>query len=280
MKSATYSVIGLALLVFVPLSQAADKKAPSAEVLDQRLQRVERILDNQVLLDMLQRIESVQREVRLLRGEIERLDHEMEAMSKRQRNLYLDTDRRLQALEARMGGQGINPEDMDGLPPLEGELAPDGNEAVMPPAEEAQGESTVAAVVRQQPQPGEKEAYTKAYDVLMAGNNAAAIELFDSFLASYPAGPFSDNAWYWRGEALYVARKFDESVKSFGKVVNEFSDSPKVPDAKLKIAYALYEQNKFEESRALLESLIQDHPGSSAARLAGRRLESMSAQGQ
>lgn len=281
MKKANLILGTLVLVVLASTALAADKKDLSAEVLDQRLQRVERILDNQVLLDMLQRIESVQNEVRQLRGEIERLDHEMSSMSKRQRNLYLDTDRRLQALESGAGAQqGLSPEELDGLPPLEGELLPEdsGSSAELPLA----GTEDDAALtnVRVQPQPGEKEGYSKAYDVLMAGNNAVAIDSFDKFLASFPNGPYSDNAWYWRGEALYVSRKFDEAVKSFDKVVKEFSDSTKVPDAKLKIAYALYEQNKFEESRAMLESLVKDHPDSSAARLANKRLQSMSAQGQ
>ncbi len=263
-------------LCFASLLSAQEKAIPSNTDLDQRLQRIERVLDNRILLDMLQKIEMVQTEVRQLRGEIERLEHELKSMSKRQRDLYLDTDRRLQALESGEGG-GINLEDLANMDSAAGMEESDADPAS---ADSAAGGDMPAMAVREEPKSGEKEAYTKAYDILMAGNNNAAITAFDQFLVSFPDGPYSDNAWYWRGEAMYVSRKFPEAVSSFRKVLDDFPGSAKLPDAKLKIAYAHYEQNQFEESRAVLEDLVQNHPASSAARLAKRRLKSMAAEGQ
>lgn len=257
---------------------SAQEKKVSIGELDQRLQRIERILDNGVLLDMLQRIESAQVEMRQLRGEVERLDHDIAAMSKRQRALYLDTDRRLQALESDTGGGAFGLGDID--------LSSEGGLQQELGAEESATASLVASVntdvpeLRSSAKPGEKEAYDKAYEVLIAGNNNVAIKSFEAFLKTYPRGPYSDNAWYWRGEAKYVSRQFDEAVSSFNSVIADFPTSSKVPDAKLKIAYALYEQEQFEESRKILESLIAEHSSSSAARLAKRRLNAMNAEGQ
>ncbi|HBR98553.1 MAG TPA: tol-pal system protein YbgF [Gammaproteobacteria bacterium] len=263
--------LGLVVAMLCGPVFAQSTATPTNDELQQRLLRIERILDNQVLLDLLQRIETLQLEVRQLRGEIESLEHERKSLSKRQRDLYLDTDRRLQALES---GQG-NDLDADAVPEDTAVSAAPG----ATPETDALARST-AVGVRSEPAPGEKDAYTQAYDVLMAGNNAAAIKAFTTFLSRFPTGPYSDNAWYWRGEANYVSRKFDDALASFNRVLNDFPDSPKVPDAKLKVAYTWYEQNQFDAARRELQSLVNAFPDSSAARLARKRLQAMAAQGQ
>lgn len=273
-------VLVLVFLLLCDSLGAQEKKAPDNVQLDQRLQRIERILDNQVLLDLLQRIETMQTEVRQLRGEIEGLGHEMKSMSKRQRDLYLDTDRRLQAIESGSGG-GLGGFSLEELA-AESLADEEGSETTGDDSQQSidalPAETGVA--VRSEPAPGEKDEYTKAYEILMAGNNDEAIKSFGNFLDSFPTGPYSDNAWYWRGEANYVSRQFDDALTSFYKVINEFPDSSKVPDAKLKVAYTLYEQNKFEDARRELQSLVNAFPESSASRLAQKRLQSMSAEGQ
>lgn len=280
MKKVLILVSTVCLCTLSSSAVLAQEKSITGAALDQRLQRIERILDNGVLLDMLQRIESVQVEMRKLRGEIERLDHDIAAMSKRQRDLYLDTDRRLQTLESGTGGGTFGLGDID----LSSEAGlQQGLTIETDPVDTANPVAAVNADVselRITEKAGEKDAYNKAYDLLIAGNNSVAIKSFEAFLKAYPRGPYSDNAWYWRGEAKYVSRQFDEAVSSFNSVIADFPSSSKVPDAKLKIAYALFEQEQFEESRKVLESLMNEHSSSSAARLAKRRLSAMNAEGQ
>ena len=97
-------------LAVIPLAhadegdEAAAVQATSIAKIDKRVQRIERILDNQVMLELLQRVESLQTELRELRGEIESQGFEIESMRKRQRDLYLDSDRRLRDLELTGGG--------------------------------------------------------------------------------------------------------------------------------------------------------------------------------
>ena len=105
----------------------------------------------------------------------------------------------------------------------------------------------------------EKSSYTRAYDLLARGESEAAVDAFDAFLRSFPDGPYSDNAWYWQGEAMYVQRRFDEARRNFGVVVNSFPRSTKVPDARLKIGFALYEQAGLRRGAA--------HPDGRAGRL-------------
>ena len=92
----TLAAAALALCCAVPSAHAQSR--PSVDTLDARLARVERVLD-QSLLEQLQRVDSLERELRALRGENEALANELERLTRRERDLYEDTDRRVGALE-------------------------------------------------------------------------------------------------------------------------------------------------------------------------------------
>ena len=71
---------------------------------DARLDSIERKLDSRGLMDMLNRIEEMQRDIQQLRGDIEVQTHTLGEIQRRSREQYLDIDRRLQQLESGQGG--------------------------------------------------------------------------------------------------------------------------------------------------------------------------------
>lgn len=66
--------------------------------IDGRVVRIERV--NQGVVEIAQRMESMQAELRQLRGRIEELENNTEALRKQQRDLYSDLDRRISAAGA------------------------------------------------------------------------------------------------------------------------------------------------------------------------------------
>jgi len=72
--------------------------------LETRLARTERIAANDVQVS--QRLDEIQNNVRELRGRLEELEHGNEALSKQQRDLYNDLDKRLAAGSAAGGAAG------------------------------------------------------------------------------------------------------------------------------------------------------------------------------
>ncbi len=278
----------LAFCVLGTTDAYAQGRARLSDV-DARLQRVEKVLD-QSLLNLLQQIEGLQGEVRVLRGEIENLNNDIATLQKRNRDLYNDTDRRisdlesvgssseLPALDDELAEEPIQPIDDQPVfvaetPAIPQPRANSGSSGPAPPVSPV-GANTRAASA------AEKASYTKAYDLLAKGNNAEAVKLFDQFLRDYPDGPFSDNAWYWQGEAKYADRAFDNALYNFSVVVEFFPNSPKVPDSRLKIGYALYEQQRYGEAKQVLTGVTNDYPGRSAAVLARKRLQQMTREGQ
>ena len=73
---------------------------PAKDTLEQRVQRMERMLDSKGLMDLFNRVEQLQREVQQLRGEIEVQDHLLKDLQRRQRDLYVDIDQRVHAMES------------------------------------------------------------------------------------------------------------------------------------------------------------------------------------
>ncbi len=63
--------------------------------LEGRLQRIERA--NQSVVDMAQKLDATQSEIRSLRGRIDELQNTDEALKRQQRELYSDLDKRLTA---------------------------------------------------------------------------------------------------------------------------------------------------------------------------------------
>ena len=67
--------------------------------IEARLIRIERVVENQSLVELASELERLRSETTALRGEIETLRFETENSDSRQRELYVDVDRRLQSLE-------------------------------------------------------------------------------------------------------------------------------------------------------------------------------------
>ena len=239
------------------------------------MQRLERILDNSALIGMVQQMDSLQNEVRQLRGQLEERENTIAAMRERQRKLYLDTDDRLQALE---NGGGLDDlaglDDLDDLDDLDS-LDDTGGNAGGEVSLNSQPSVPVPVPLPQNNEQQEKLDYQNAYDLLILGRNREAISEFDSFLRAYPNGTYSDNAHYWLGEANYVERRFGEAIDRFNIVIFQFPASRKVPDAKLRKGFALYELQRYDEARTELVEVEAEYRGRSIAALARRRIEQM-----
>lgn len=257
------------------LSLPAAAQELTAQALNQRIQRLERVLDNSVLINMVQRFDALQEEVRQLRGELEQKEFELETMRDRQRKLYEDTDERLSALEELGVGGGLDDlDDLDDISLAELEESLDDSA----PVEIASIAGTTAAQNSPSQQSGsqrEKVAYQDAYDLLILGRNREAIAGFQRFLTDFPNGAYTDNALYWLGEANYVERQFRTAIENFNAVIFQFPSSRKVPDARLRKGFALFELQRYPEARDELELVEREYQGRSIAALARRRLDQM-----
>jgi tol-pal system protein YbgF len=212
--------------------------------IDERLGRVERVVNNQSLLQLSARIDELEQQLREMRGSLEELQNSNELLRKQQRDLYADLDRRLTALQGAAGGANAGA----------------GNAGAGPATSDASGEQA---------------AYNRAFDSLKSNDYAAAITRFRGFVSSYPQSSLAGNAQYWLGEAYYVTRDFDSAAAAFRAVGEQYPKSPKVPDALLKLGLTQVDMKRLTDARATLNDVVQRYPNSDAAKLASSKLQNL-----
>ena len=81
-------------------------------------------------------------------------------------------------------------------------------------------------------------------------------------------------------EAEDLVRYFRSAIKRRrrGRVVR-LEIEPHMPDALLKIGYCNYELKRYDAARESLQAVVASYPETTAARLAGQRLDRMTSEG-
>ena len=250
-----YSLVVCGLLC---VGNAFAEDASLANLSDkQRIQRLERMLSSDVLREQTQTMQTLREEISALREQIEQQDYELESMKQRQRNLYLDMDRRINNVEA--GGSNK------------------GRAAAPLPPPNTTTKVTAPAVIAGDTDG--QEAYSKAFALLKEGQYKQSIESFEAFKKSYPNSKYADNAQYWLGEANYVSREYKKALTEFQQLIAQYPESTKNPGARLKIGYVYFELKNWSAAREALQQVIKLYPDTTVAKKANERLQRMKREG-
>jgi tol-pal system protein YbgF len=111
--------------------------------------------------------------------------------------------------------------------------------------------------------------------MISARKYAEAGAAFETFLAQFPTSPLADNAQYWLAETHYVRGQFTDALPEFRKVLEQYPQSAKLPDALLKVGYCQIELGDRTAARTSLQEVMRQFPDTTAARLASQRLSSL-----
>ncbi|MCP3689138.1 MAG: tol-pal system protein YbgF [Gammaproteobacteria bacterium] len=275
------------------LDERSQNSASVLTGIQQDVKKVSRLLDNQAMLELMQTVDELAGEISILRGELEQQTHDIGGIKKRQRELYLDIDRRLRDLESRTATQAPpdEPVQVPGIEQAAAELPSTEPTPSTAPVDVAStglisDTATTSTTDSKSTQPTssatnseEQAAYQEAFDILKEGRYKMAKVELKRFLKKYPDSSFAGNTQYWLGEANYVTRNFEQGIIEFELVLSRYPSSSKVPDAMLKLGYTHYERKKYNKARIMLLELTKRYPNASAARLAGKRLDRMRKEG-
>lgn len=226
------------LLLFPAAAGAADPPTPVALP----PAKVEALPQNPALFDLLREIEMLKAEIARLRGQSEMQTHQIESLGKRQSDLYVDLDKRVEEL-----GKQIKNAPAASSPVAAGPVA----------APNTQSES---------------QSYEAALERFKAGEYAKAIAGFGDFLKAYPGSTLAPNAQYWTGYAYYAMKDYKNAIAQQTKLLNAYPQNAKVPDALLNIASSQAELNETAAAKKNLEEIIAKYPGTNAAAIAAKRL--------
>ncbi len=231
---------------------ADDPVLMKLEELDQRLQAIERVMENQSLVRLTQEVAALERRADILRGNNETLQHNATTTADRQRQLYADLDSRIQELEARAQSSG-SASVLDGGTLEQGTL----------------------------PIPGgsDRDNYQVALELLREERYDQSAASFKEFLVAFPESGLAGNAQYWLAESYYASDEFEKALTDFARVIEDYPQSTKVPDALLKMGYCNYSLQRWNDARAALTRVQSDYPTTTAARLADQYLKRMESEG-
>lgn len=257
LKKSNSAILFLSLAAAFP-AVGADEMLSRMSV-QQRLERVERLVGSDVLMEQSREIEALKQEIAILREMLEQKDYEIDLIKQRQRSLYVDMDRRLNNIE---GGASRTVVAAPVPPPVSGSGAP-----------------APAVTVTDDADKDGKPQYSAAFDLLKEGQYQESIDAFGAFLKKYPESRYADNAQYWLGEANYVSRQYDRALDEFQKLIAKFPESSKLPGARLKIGYTYYELKNWQAATESLQQVIKLYPDSTVAKKASERLERIKREG-
>ena len=251
---------GAALAVALVISGGVLAQAPVYDVngsssnLEQRVVVLERMVKSRTEMQhrLQQQLDTLQIEIDQLRGAVEVNTNQLEKVLERQRELYLEIDKRVEALK-QGGYTQSNPSSGSGSSTQQ----PDGASETRSPGASLD----------------EGEAYDNAVNLILKSREYdKAIPAFQAFLDRFPDSEYAPNAHYWLGQLLFNKQQWSDAKAQFDVVVTRFTDSSKRADAMLKIGVIEDRQGNSAQARSQFQKVISEYPESSASRLAKSRL--------
>lgn len=237
--------------------------ASFSQSLEQRVERLERISSNPVLLQHSQRMNDQQREIQTLYDQVDRLVRQVETLESKLSQSYEEMDERLNTLETRSKQTLTSNSASQVDPAVVGTVKSDADNSA---SVAVKAESTKNSA-------NAKAAYDKAFGLLREGKYDESIQALNQFVKDYPDSSLASNAHYWLGEAYLIKQDFINAYAAFDTVLKQHADSNKVEDSMLRGADSLVGLNRLEEAKKLYEKLVEQAPDSRSAKSAVRRLE-------
>ena len=119
----------------------------------------------------------------------------------------------------------------------------------------------------------------QTYQAAVSDFNAAKYPLatseFQDVIHYYPLDNLAGSAQFYLGEIAYRQKNYDDAIKAYNIVLEQFSGNAKAPAAQLHKGLALLETNKHDAGVHELRSLVQRHPQTPEAAQARAKLNGM-----
>ncbi|MBV4452344.1 MULTISPECIES: tol-pal system protein YbgF [Pseudomonas] len=210
--------------------------------------------------ELFNQLQRMQDQLAQQQGAIEVLQNQVNQLKQEGLERYQDLDRRI--------GAGVTPA-----------ATPDNSSAGGAPS--AAAGAAAGAAASQAPaassEPGdpakEKLYYDAAFDLIKAKDFDKASQAFTAFLRKYPNSQYAGNAQYWLGEVNLAKGDLQGAGQAFAKVSQLYPKHAKVPDSLYKLADVERRLGHTDKVKGILQQVVAQYPGTSAAQLAQRDLQ-------
>ena len=227
--------VGAALALLIAVSLAlpafAQSKNERLDMLESRMDGVERQLANQGLMEMSRQIEQLTEELRKLRGDIDQLQHDLERARTQQKDQYVDLDTRLRAAEAALAAGPV--QSAPGSPEAE-------YQAAFNLLKEGRYDEAAVALrefLARHPQHelAPNAMYWLGEAHYVRRDYPAALAAFEGMLKDYPGTRKAPDALLKAGYCQYELKQTGAARTTLARVVAEYPETQAAVDAKARL---------------------------------------------
>ncbi|WP_288097808.1 tol-pal system protein YbgF [Pseudomonas sp.] len=215
--------------------------------------------------ELFNQLQSMQQQIERQQGAIEVLQNDVARMKQENLERYQDLDRRIGTGAA----PAATPENSSTGGSLNAPVAAAGAAAGAAAAQAPAAGSEPADPAK------EKLYYDAAFDLIKAKDFDKASQAFAAFLRKYPNSQYAGNAQYWLGEVNLAKGDLQGAGQAFAKVSQLYPKHAKVPDSLYKLADVERRLGHTDRVKGILQQVVSQYPGTSAAQLAQRDLQRM-----
>ena len=210
-------------------------------------------------------LQQMQDQISRQQGVIEELQNDISRMKQESLERYQDLDRRI--------GSGVAP----AATPENSSAGGDASAAAGAAAGAGAAAAAQAPAAGGEPADPAKEKlyYDAAFDLIKAKDFDKASQAFAAFLRKYPNSQYAGNAQYWLGEVNLAKGDLQGAGQAFAKVSQLYPKHAKVPDSLYKLADVERRLGHTDKVKGILQQVVAQYPGTSAAQLAQRDLQRM-----
>ncbi len=205
------------------------------------------------------RVDALELELRRLTGDVEKMQFDIERIVQDGTNRIADLEFRLVELEGGDLSALGKTSTLGGL-----DAGPDAQRAV---AAQTGGGAELAVA--------EQEDFNAALQRFNDGDFVNSSDRFLSFIDTYPGGPLTGEAYFWRGESLSALADWKNAARSY---LESFSGSPlnaKAPDAFYKLGVSLGKLSQFDAACQTLGELSRRYPAAPVVSDANTQMQTL-----
>lgn len=253
-------LVGLSLLVGVAVPWVAIAQAPINNVgsgsTTDRLTQLETAVSSQgqIMYQIQQQLADNQRDIDMLRGQIQESEYKLNQVIERQKDLYMQLDNA-------GGGSSANSGDT--------------------PDTSASNTSSSSSTPTAAANTGgnEKDDYNAAVKLAMESKSKAqideAINALQGFVKTYPKSGYQSNANYWLGQLNYNKGSKDDAAFYFATVVKQYPKSQKSSESLYKVGLIMQDKGQKDKAKAVYQQVLKQYPNSAGSKLAEKKLSTL-----
>ena len=188
-----------------------------------------------------QKLSELEKEIAILRSQLEENSVLMERSLELQQQRYLDLDSRILELSS-----------------IERNIV---------------SNSAEEDFVMDNEQEEEKLLYKNALELFEASRYAEALEVFSEVIITYPDGIYTPDAYFWSGELFLAQGLYEDAKLSYAEVFEQFPNHMRSADSLYKLGEIQRIDSEFIEAINYFERVVSLFPDSGAAQLSKKSIK-------